>query len=128
MSGFSFGLISFGLVAAAIGLWFRFMNGVVLEGRRSILFAMCAVGVVAGGFALVREPGWIGGALAIVGTAGGLLWIGLGLLAGQSEQRPNLAVGQPLPAITAPDHTGAPFEVESLRGHPVLIKLFRGHW
>ncbi len=128
MSGFSFALLSVGLVAAAIALWFRFMNDVVLEGRRSVLFAMCIAGTVAGGAALVREPGWIGGFLAIAGMLGGLVWIGLGLLAGQSRQRPNLALGQPLPAITAPDHTGAPFEVESLRGQPVLIKLFRGHW
>ena len=59
---------------------------------------------------------------------GGVLWIGLGLLAGQSKQRSNLALDQPLPAIVARDHTGATFEIESLRGHPVLIKLFRGHW
>lgn len=128
MSGFGFALLSLALVATAIGLWFRFMNDVVLEGRRSALFTICLAGVVAGAAALVREPGWIGGVLAIAGMLIGLFWIGLGLLAGQSKQRPNLAVGQPLPAIVAPDHTGTPFAVESLRGHPVLIKLFRGHW
>jgi len=122
MSGLSLGLLSLGLVATAIGAWFRFMSDVAIEGRRSVLFSMCAV------VALAREPGWIGGLLAVGGVAGGIAWIALGLLARQSKQRPNLMIGEALPAIVAPDHTGSPFAVESLRGHPVLIKLFRGHW
>jgi hypothetical protein len=128
MSGLSLGLLSLGLVATAIGAWFRFMNDVAIEGRRSVLLSLCAVGVVIGGVALAREPGWIGGLLAVSGIVGGLAWIALGLLAAQSKQRPNLMIGEVLPSISAPDHTGSPFAVESLRGHPVLIKLFRGHW
>jgi len=50
------------------------------------------------------------------------------VFAGQSKQIPNVIVGAPLPAFAAPDHEGERFEIESLRGHPVLIKLFRGHW
>ena len=123
-----FGLLSFLFVAIALVLWFRWMNEVTLAGRRSLLFALCGVGAGLGGVALVHEPGWVGGTLALVGMTGGLLWIVLGLLGGQSTQLPNLALGQSLPAIAAPDHTGALFEIESLRGQPVLIKLFRGHW
>ena len=128
MSGLQFGLLSFVFVAIALVLWFRWMNEVTLAGRRSLLFALCGVGAGLGGVALVHEPGWVGGALAIGGMTAGILWIGLGLLGKQSKQLPNLTIGQTFPAIAAPDHTGALFEVASLRGQPVLIKLFRGHW
>ena len=121
-------MIAFALFAGSIGLWMARMSRVALEGRRALPFAMCAGAVVVGSVALFDEPGWTGGALAVVGIAGGLVWIGLGLLAGQSRQTPRIAVGEPLPAIVALDHTGMPFDVEHLRGHPVLIKLFRGHW
>jgi cytochrome oxidase Cu insertion factor (SCO1/SenC/PrrC family) len=39
-----------------------------------------------------------------------------------------IRVGEILPAFTALDENGAMFNAASLRGHPVLIKFFRGHW
>lgn len=128
MTGFGFGLLSLALDAAALLLWIRRMNAVGLEGRRALPYALFGAGIASGAFSLAREPGWIGGALAVLGIVLGLVWIGLGLLRNQSRQAPNLALGEPIPAIVAPDHSGTPFAVESLRGHPVLIKLFRGHW
>lgn len=116
------------LAGAALALWFRRMNQVSLEGRRSLPFALCAAAVVVAIFAFLRSPGWIGGSLAAIGFVIGAAWIALGLLARQSRQTPAVVVGEPLPEIVAPDETGAPFDVASLRGHPVLIKLFRGHW
>jgi hypothetical protein len=128
MSGFSLGILSFGLFATAVALWVRLMNDVALEGRRRFLFALCVAGIGIGVVALMSDPGWVAGAMASIAVAGGGVWVGLGLLAGQSKQTPNLVLGEPLPAFSAPDHEEQLFEIESLRGHPVLIKVFRGHW
>ena len=128
MNGFILGVLSLCLLAVAIVLWIRLINGVALEGRRGFLYAICVVGIGLGAAALTRNPGWIGGAMATIAIAGGLVWITLGLLAGQSKGEPNLILGEPLPAFSALDHENTLFEIESLRGHPVLIKLFRGHW
>ncbi|MFO0688442.1 MAG: hypothetical protein U0900_07025 [Myxococcota bacterium] len=128
MSGGILGAIAFALSVGALALWIQRMRRVALENGRGLPFALFAAAVALGSIALAREPGWIGGALASAGLALGMVWIGLALLARQSSPIPNVAVGQALPSIVAPDEHGAPFDVASLRGHPVLIKLFRGHW
>ena len=38
------------------------------------------------------------------------------------------SVGTPLPEFSAIDANDAPFRSADLRGRPVLIKFFRGHW
>jgi len=128
MNGLILGVLSLCLLAVTIVLWIRLINGVALEGRRGFLYALCIAGIASGAVAFTRDPGWVGGAMAAVAITGGLIWIMLGLLAGQSKGTPNLIIGEPLPTFSAPDHENALFEIESLRGHPVLIKLFRGHW
>lgn len=128
MGGEILGAIAFSLAAGALALWIQRMQRVALANGRALPFALCAAAIALGAVALGREPGWLGGALAIAGLAIGLVWIGLGLLARQSRQTPSVAVGQMLPAIVALDEHGLSFDVASLRGHPVLIKLFRGHW
>lgn len=128
MTGLLLGLLSLALAGGALALWFQRMNRVALEGRRALPFALCAAAVGVAAFAFLRGPGLLGGAFAAIGLALGAVWIGLGLLARQSSQTPAVAVGLPLPSIVAPDPDGLPFDVASLRGHPVLIKLFRGHW
>jgi cytochrome oxidase Cu insertion factor (SCO1/SenC/PrrC family) len=89
-----------------------------------MLWTGSAVAVVA----LLQQPGALGGSLAGVSLFCGVLYTGLLNLAGQSQQVPAVAVGAPLPDFTAPDENGAPFAIADLRGHPVLIKFFRGHW
>jgi hypothetical protein len=128
MNGFSLGLLAFGVFACSVFFWFRLLNDVALEGRRRILYLGVAIAIGTGIAALGMDPGWIGGTAAMIAVIGGVAWSGLGLLAGQSTQEPNLILGEPLPAFSAPDHNGERFEIESLRGHPVLIKIFRGHW
>jgi len=128
LSGISLGILSLSLFAVAIVFWVRFMTNVALEGRRAFLYVLCVAGIGVGAGAFTREPGWVGGTMATLAIVGGIIWVTLGLLAGQSKQKPNLVLGEPLPAFSAPDHENQLFEIESLRGHPVLIKLFRGHW
>jgi len=106
----------------------RRMQRVALENGRGLPFTFFAAAFAIGAIALTREPGWLGGALSIAALALGTIWVGLALLARQSSPIPNVVVGRALPEIVAPDEHGVPFDVASLRGHPVLIKLFRGHW
>ena len=128
MNGLSLGLLSIGLLVVAVIIWFRRMNDVALEGRRGMLFGMCVVAMGLGVASLNNEPGILGATGAVLGITGAVIWLGLGVFASQSGQAPNIAVGSPLPAFSAPDHQDEMFDIESLRGHPVLIKLFRGHW
>ncbi len=128
MNGEILGAIAFSLAGGALALWIRRMQRVALANGRGLPLVLFAAAVALGAFALTREPGWLGGALAIAALALGTVWIGLALLARQSSPIPNVAVGRALPSIVAPDEHGVPFDVASLRGHPVLIKLFRGHW
>ena len=128
MSGISLGILSLSLFAVAIALWVRFMTTVALEGRRAFLYVLYVAGIAVGAATLMRDPGWVGGTMATIAIAGGIIWVILGLLAGQSKQRPNLVLGEQIPVFSAPDHENQTFEIESLRGHPVLIKFFRGHW
>jgi hypothetical protein len=37
-------------------------------------------------------------------------------------------VGEPMPALSAPDHTGTAFDLASLKGKRVMVKFFRGSW
>jgi hypothetical protein len=116
------------LVGAALGLWMWWIRRVALAGRRWIAYALLGAGMLLAAASLGSDPGLASGAIAGLALAVGVAWIVLGVLAPQSRQAPAIAVGEPLPGFTAPDENGAPFRVEALRGRPVLIKLFRGHW
>ncbi|MDX1649241.1 MAG: hypothetical protein R3263_05240, partial [Myxococcota bacterium] len=101
---------------------------VALEGRRPLAYAGIAAGAACAVAALASGPGLAAGLLAGVALVLAAVWVGLGTLARQSRQEPAVAVGSPLPDVTAPDPHGEPFRVADLRGRPVLLKLFRGHW
>jgi hypothetical protein len=128
VSGLALASAAVALVATALARWFHLLNTVGLAGRRAPLFAAIGAGIALGIAALTREPGWIGGGLAAVAIAVGLVWIALGLVAPQSRQQPTIRVGGPLPDFEAPDHEGRIFRLSSLRGQPILLKFFRGHW
>lgn len=96
--------------------------------------------------AIPRNPapfafGWgIGGGLGLLAfiLAGGAAaaWaIGLGFLflylvstGAQRAGEDMIRVGDTIPAFTATDAAGEPFDSSELTGKPVLIKFFRGHW
>jgi hypothetical protein len=128
VSGLALGAAALALVATALARWFHLLNTVALAGRRAPLFAAIGAGIALGIAVLTREPGWIGGGQAAVAIGIGLIWIALGLVAPQSRQQPTIAVGGSLPDFEAPDHEGRPFRLSSLRGRPILLKFFRGHW
>jgi hypothetical protein len=116
------------LLGGALGLWARWLRQVALEGRRPIAYGMIAAAMVLAVASFMADPGALGSALAGITLAGGAVWMLLGILAPQSRQTPAVAVGEPAPDFAAPDDRGATFRLSDLRGHPVLIKFFRGHW
>jgi hypothetical protein len=128
MIGPALGILAAALVAGALLLWFRWIREVSLEGRRRFAYAMIAAAIVLAIGSFASGPGLLGGVLAGAALLVGAVWIALGLLARQSRQAPAIEIGAPAPDFTLPDHEGAPFRLSSLRGRPVLMKLFRGHW
>ena len=128
MTGLLLALGAASAMTGALALWFRWIQQLALEGRRRIAYAIlaCALALAVASFAV--GVGLAGGLLAGATLVVGALWIALGALAGQSRQAPAVTVGAPAPDFTAPDHEGQPFRLSSLRGRPVLLKFFRGHW
>jgi cytochrome oxidase Cu insertion factor (SCO1/SenC/PrrC family) len=116
------------LLAAALTLWFHWIRQVALEGRRRVAYAMIAGAGALALAALATDAGTASGALALATLLAGGVWIALGVLAPQSAQAPAVQVGAPAPDFTALDDEGRPFALASLRGQPVLLKFFRGHW
>ena len=128
MSAAQLGFLAAILAIGALVLWFRWLQQVSLGGRRWLLYGALGAAILLGGLAIARGPGWLGGIAAGFAVLAGAAWSLLGLLARQSTQVPSVAVGEPLPAFSAPDHNGELFQSASLAGRPALIKLFRGHW
>ncbi len=116
------------LTATTIVLWFRWIQRVELGRRRWIVNGLLAGAIALGLLAFVQGIGTGAGILAGASVLLGGVYFGLLSLAGQSKQAPAVAVGSPLPEFSAPDQDGRPFTPSSLRGRPVLLKFFRGHW
>ena len=128
MSGFLLALGAAAATAALFVLMGRTMERVQVGERLWILNSLVAAAFVLGIAALTQAPGIFGGILAGASVLAGALFVGLGVLASQSKQMPAIAVGSPLLDFTAPDENGKPFGLASLRGRPILLKFFRGHW
>ncbi|MCW5893753.1 MAG: peroxiredoxin family protein [bacterium] len=58
----------------------------------------------------------------------GLAFLALFAASGQRRTSSAVAVGAPVLDLVATDDTGRPFALAALRGRPVLLKFFRGHW
>ena len=128
MSGFLLACVAATTITGLFVLWQGVIRRLEMDKRRWILTSMAVAGIVLGITALARDPGVFGGILASVSTLMGILFMALGALAPQSRQTPAVAVGDPLLDFTAPDENGKPFDLASLRGRPILLKFFRGHW
>ena len=89
---------------------------------------MIAGAVAVGATVFVVGAGVLSDLIAGLTVLAGCVWLGLGLLAAQSRQEPAVAIGKVLLDFTAPDENGESFSMSSLRGHPVLLRFFRGHW
>jgi len=122
------GLASLLVVAISTGLWIRGLKRVEIPKNRGGFIAASVVAAGLGVTALAGEPGWLGGipaGLAVFASTFFLLTVAIG---GQKVAGDAIQVGATIPEFTATDEHGQTFDSQSLAGHPVLIKFFRGHW
>lgn len=121
-------LLGLTLVLAAWGLWYARMQQVAVPENRLPFLAVMAVGGVFGLAAFANGVSWFGGLAACLALIAGGLFIGLRLQSAQPEAVAAFAVGDPFPDFVATDDEQRTFSTADLRGRPVLLKLFRGHW
>ena len=128
MNGSILGFLALVLLAQAGFVWMRSIREVRTGERRPLVIAVMAAAVGIGALAFARGPGLAGGIAAGVAVGFGALFLVNQVVGQQSRRTPAVAVGQPILDFTAPDADGRPFQLSSLRGHPYLLKFFRGHW
>jgi hypothetical protein len=90
--------------------------------------ALMVLAILLAGGAAFMDPGvivYVSGGIAIL-LAG--LFLLLTLTSGLPDQPPAVAVGETAPDFRALDAEGNEFHLSQLRGAPVLLKFYRGHW
>ncbi len=128
MSGDLLGWLGAAIVVATGVFWFRRLRAVRIPRDRTPVFVAVVLGAGLGVLGLVLGTGWASGIPATFAAVSGGIFLAIQLQAGQARRKPGFALGQPLPDFVAPDDSGAPFASASLRGKPLLLKFFRGHW
>lgn len=128
MSGGGLALASLVLAVGVWAFWWRRIQRVdvpLRPWRHWIALGASAALAVA---AFATGPGWLGGAAAGLALAMAGLFFFITWISGLPTPSMQVAVGQPAPDFTTLDSSGATFSLSSLRGRPVLLKFFRGHW
>lgn len=128
MSGLILAWVSLAAMVGFVTAWLTMIKRVQIGRGRWLLRLLAGAAIVSALLAFTREPGTLGGTLAALGLVVGSAFFFLSSLAGQSRQSPALAVGDPIPEFSATDENGEIFDFASLRGQPILLKFFRGHW
>jgi hypothetical protein len=128
VSGGTLALAALVLAAGGWGLWWRRIQRVDVPLRPWAYWIAMGASCLLALLAFANGPGLLGGIGAALALLLGGMYLGLALISTLPTTPMALAVGQPAPDFTAPDSTGAPFTLSSLRGRPVLLKFFRGHW
>lgn len=128
MSGSTLAWVSLAAMVGFVTAWLTMMKRVQIGRGRWLLRLLAGTAIVSALLALTREPGMLGGILAGLSLVVGSAFFFLSSLAGQSRQAPALAVGEPVLEFSATDENGEIFDLASLRGRPILLKFFRGHW
>ena len=128
MSAAVLAFVALFLVVGSAALWFRRAQAVRIPRNRSAFVASWLSGALLGVAARVQGSGFLGGI-----PAGIAVFVGCFLLFTVSISRQKLGsdpirVGATLPDVGAPDENGESFALSSVRGKPVLLKFFRGHW
>lgn len=128
MDGAVLGLASGAFILGVGARWWQRMQAVRLPADATLYVVAGALAVALGATALMRGPGVVGGIGATLALGGGLAFLALFAASGQRRTPPAVALGQPVLDLVATDDAGRPFTLAGLRGRPVLLKFFRGHW
>ena len=127
MSGFWLGLAALGIGVGGWALWMRRINALDVPLRPWTQWIGMGLGCLLAIAAFANGPGGFGGLAAGLGLAmcaAFIILTNLSTPAGSAA----FSVGEAAPDFTTLDSTGTEFELASLRGSPVLLKFFRGHW
>jgi hypothetical protein len=128
MTGAILGFLALALMAQAGFLWLRLIREVRVGERRPWVLFIVLAAIGLGVLAFANRPGVLGGSAAGLALGLGALFLALQGLGRQARRTPAVALGRPILDFTAPDAEGHPFALASLRGRPLLLKFFRGHW
>lgn len=130
MNALALGLALLGLLLV-VGGWTHYLT-LIPQARVPKSPALHAVimsaGLAAGLASLVFASSIVPWLLAPLTLASGGLFLWLLPQRHLPEGTLKVALGEPLPAFKAWDHTGNAFSSSSFAGKRVLLKFFRGHW
>jgi len=122
------GFLALALALATGAVWFKLIQDVAVPRDRTPYLAAMGAAAALGVLAFAMGTGLLGGIPAGIAILLGVVFIGLWLQRKQDAREPAIAVGGPMLDFTALDEHGAEFHLSSLRGRPILLKFFRGHW
>ena len=122
------GWIGLAIVIATGWLWMRLIRDVAVPRRRAPYLASFLAGGILGLVAIIQGDSLSGSIAGGIALAIALVFSLLRSFSAQKRTEPAVAVGDPILAFSAPDETGADFDLTSLAGRPFLLKFFRGHW
>jgi hypothetical protein len=128
LNGQILGLLAFAVVAGTMFRWFQLVHAVAIPQNRTMFYGFLGTGALLGLIALMNQPGWIVGTLAVLSLLVGSVFPLLRLRSGQVSKETTAPVGSQVPSFAALDDAGVRFESSSLAGTPYLLKFFRGHW
>jgi peroxiredoxin len=128
MTGSILGVLAFAVSAVTGVRWLRAMQQVRIPADMRGYVVANAAAALLGTAALLLGAGVLAAVGAGLALAAGLAFLALYAGSGQAAQPPAVAVGGPVLDFSAPDDAGRPFDLARLRGRPVLLKFFRGHW
>jgi hypothetical protein len=126
--GTNLGLLGFLVAAVTVVLWFRQIGQVDIPENRTVFVVFFLTAAALGVGAFVARTRWFGGVPAVLAIIIGAFFPFSVAISRQEVAAKAIRVGDTIPAFTAVDDRGELFDSEGLRGHPVLIKFFRGHW
>jgi peroxiredoxin len=128
MSGRILGWAAASVIAAAAVPWYLAMRRVRVPRNAAPYLVACGIGAALGVAAFVAGTDLGSGIAAGLAITTTLAFYALFSASGQRRGTPTVRVGGPILDFTATDDAGLPFSLAKLRGRPVLLKFFRGHW
>jgi hypothetical protein len=127
-TGTKMGVLALVMAVGTLTLWFYQVSQVALPENRTAFVVFFLAAAALGVAAFFKGAGWGGRSAALVAILIGLFLPFTVAISRQQVASHGIDVGATIPRFTALDDTRDRFDSDSLRGHPVLIKFFRGHW
>jgi hypothetical protein len=127
-TGTKTGVVAFALALGGAVLWFYLVRQVNLPENRTAFVVAFVAAAVLGVAAFFRGTSWLGAIPSVLAIVVGAFFIFTIAISPQEVGSNAIKVGDTIPQFTARDDSGELFDSQSLHGHLVLIKFFRGHW